>query len=143
MIEPLIPPPTPLQSRVSGFSPARALPREADRGLIYGTSVVGEAGRVTARAILDALSWQPGTRLSLSCPEDRVILLRRDDAGSTAVTTGGYLRVPVRARRRVGLAYGDTVLVLADRRRDALLIHPPPALDALLASSRHLLEVAW
>ena len=46
-----------------------------------------------------------------------------------------------RTRRRVGLSYGDLVLVMAHRRCGGVLIHPPAALDGLLASSRRLLEV--
>ncbi|MFD4433919.1 hypothetical protein [Nocardia sp. NPDC058497] len=140
MIEPIVPPP-PVQERIHGAMPVRSVPREADASLIYGMSVVGEGGRVTARAVLDTLGWQPGTRLSLSCPDDQLILLRPAADGSITVTAGGYLRVPVRTRRRVGLSYGDLVLVMAHRRCGGVLIHPPAALDGLLASSRRLLEV--
>ncbi|MEV6062340.1 hypothetical protein AB0L62_20240 [Nocardia asteroides] len=140
MIEPIIPPQTPLQERIHGPLPVLAIPRTADPDIVYGVSVVGDAGRVTDRAVLSALDWPPGTRLTVSCPEDRLILVRATTDGSVQVTGAGFFRVPVRKRRRVGLLEGDRVLLVAHRKLRRVLIHPPAVLDGLTAQSRQILE---
>ncbi|MGV9482395.1 hypothetical protein [Gordonia aichiensis] len=49
----------------------------------------------------------PGTRLTVSCPEDRLILVRATTDGSVQVTRAGSFRVPVRKRRRGGLLQSE------------------------------------
>ncbi|MGW6426543.1 hypothetical protein ACWF82_28050 [Nocardia sp. NPDC055053] len=91
MIEPVIPPRTPLQERIHGPLPVRFIRHTTDPEIIYGFAVVGDAGRVTDRAALAALGWLPGTRLTVSCPEDRLILVRE-------ATDGNHCRRPRRHR---------------------------------------------
>ncbi|WP_328402260.1 hypothetical protein [Nocardia sp. NBC_00403] len=140
MIEPVIPPQTPLQERIHGPLPVRFIPRATDPEIIYGIAVVGDAGRVADRAVLSALDWLPGTRLTVSCSEDRLILVRATTDGSVQVTRAGFFRVPVRKRRRVGLLEGDRVLLVAHCGRKRLLIHPPAVLDGLTSQIRRILE---
>ncbi len=140
MIEPVIPPQTALQERIHGPLPVRVIPRTGDPAIVYGMTVVGDAGRVTDRAVLAALGWTPGTRLTMSCPEDRLILVRATADGSVQVTGAGFFRVPVSKRRRVGLLEGDRVLLVAHRRRKRVLIHPPAVPDGLMSLSRRILE---
>ncbi|WP_431908928.1 AbrB/MazE/SpoVT family DNA-binding domain-containing protein [Amycolatopsis thermoflava] len=92
-------------------------------------------GRVADRAALTALSWTPGTRLDIR--EARgLLLIRRDDHGVFNVTKQGHLRLPATVRHRCGLVPGDRVLLVTDPERDLLILHPPAALDDLLAQ-RH------
>ncbi|GGN90683.1 AbrB/MazE/SpoVT family DNA-binding domain-containing protein [Nocardia rhizosphaerihabitans] len=139
MIEPIIPPQTPLQERIHAPLPMRFIPRTTDPEIIYGFAVVGDAGRVTDRAVLTALGWLPGTRLTVSCPEDRLILVREATDGSVQVTRAGFFRVPVHKRRRVGLLEGDRVLLVAHFGKKRLVIHPPAVLDGLTSQSRRIL----
>lgn len=137
MIEPVIPPQTSLQERLHGPLPVSAIPRTADPDIVYGIAVVNHAGRVADHAVFSALCWSAGTRLTVSCPEDRLILARATPEGSIEMNAGGFFRIPFRKRRRVGLVEGDRVLLLvAHRRHKRLLIHPPAVLDGLMSQSR-------
>ncbi|MGW0328562.1 hypothetical protein [Nocardia sp. NPDC003183] len=63
MIEPVVPPQTPLQERIHGPLPVRFIPRTTDPEIIYGFAVVGDAGRVTDRddyiwgRVSESLPW--------------------------------------------------------------------------------------
>ncbi|WP_194829605.1 hypothetical protein [Nocardia sp. XZ_19_231] len=92
----------------------RFIPRTTDPEIIYGFAVVGDAGRVTDRAVLSALGWLPGTRLTVSCPEDRLTLVREATDGSVQATRAGFFRVPVRKHRRVGLLSGTAAATWTD-----------------------------
>ncbi|MEV0769660.1 hypothetical protein [Nocardia salmonicida] len=140
MIEPLTPPLTGLEERIHGPLPVFAVPRSANKNLAYGIAVVGESGRVADRSVFTQLGWSPGTRLTLSCPEGRLILVRETEDGSIVMTGAGFLRIPFRTRRRVGLMDGDRVLLMAHRTLRGLLIHPPAVLDNMTGQSRRLLE---
>ncbi|WP_063056494.1 hypothetical protein [Nocardia salmonicida] len=140
MIEPVIPPQTALQERIHGPLPVSAIPRTADPQIIYGIAVMSHAGRVADRPVFLALGWSPGTRLTVSCPEERLILVRATPDGSVELNAGGFFRVPYRKRRRVGLLEGDRVLLVAHRTQQRLLIHPPAVLDGLTSQSRRILE---
>ncbi|MGW6729633.1 hypothetical protein ACWF9G_27345 [Nocardia sp. NPDC055029] len=140
MIEPVIPPQSSLQERLHGPLPVSVIPRTADPEIVYGIAVVNHAGRVADHAVFSALGWSPGTRLTVSCPEDRLILMRASPDGSVEMNAGGFFRVPFRKRRRVGLLEGDRVLLVAHRGHRRLLIHPPAVLDGLMSQSRRILE---
>lgn len=140
MIEPLVPPQTALQDHIHGPLPVCVVPGTADPDLAYGVAVVGDAGRVADRAVLSALNWSPGTRLTMLCTEGGLVLVHAASDGPGQVTGAGFFRVPFRQRRRVRLLEGDRVLLLAHRERKRLLIYPPAALDALTRESRRILE---
>ncbi|MEV0332411.1 hypothetical protein [Nocardia sp. NPDC050717] len=140
MIEPLIPPQTALQDRIHGPLPTCVIPGTADPNLAYGVAVIGDAGRVADRAVLSALSWSPGTRLTMSCTEGGLVLVHAASEGPARVTGAGFFRVPFRQRRRVRLLEGDRVLLVAHREQKRLLIYPPAALDTLTRESRRILE---
>ncbi|MGN2641010.1 hypothetical protein ACTD5D_33550 [Nocardia takedensis] len=114
--------------------------RSRDSRLQYGLSTVGSGGRVVDRAVFTALDWQPGTRLSLTFLDSGVLLARPASDGTVPFADGGYLRIPYRLRRRIGLQIGDRALLVAHRTHHELLIHSPAALDQLCAPSIAALE---
>ncbi|WP_240325221.1 AbrB/MazE/SpoVT family DNA-binding domain-containing protein [Amycolatopsis thermalba] len=89
-------------------------------------------GRVADRAVLTALSWTPGSRLDMR-EAHGLLLIRRDGHGMFKVTKEGHLRLPATVRHRCRLVAGDRVLLVTDPERDLLIVHPPAALDDLLA----------
>ncbi|MGW4371547.1 hypothetical protein ACWEKT_38530 [Nocardia takedensis] len=82
-----------------------------------------------------ALGWEPGIRLEVTALDAGVLLARPAPEGSVTFADGRYFRVPYRARRRVRLAIGDRVLLIAHRTSRRLVIHPPTVLDELCAPS--------
>jgi len=82
-----------------------------------------------------ALGWTPGTRLDIR--ETRgLLVIRSTTNGVFSVTGQGHLRLPAPVRHCCGLVPGDGVLLAADPDRDLRTVHPPAALDELLAQ-RH------
>ncbi len=100
--------------------------------VVYGLAAVDCRGRVADRAVVHALGWTPGTRLDIR--EIRgLLIIRGDTHGVFSVTAQGHLRLPATVRHCCGLVPGDRVLLAADPDRDLLVVHPPAALDDLLA----------
>ncbi|MFZ0120176.1 MAG: AbrB/MazE/SpoVT family DNA-binding domain-containing protein, partial [Pseudonocardiaceae bacterium] len=79
-----------------------------------------------------ALGWTPGTRLDIRQIQG-LLIIRADTHGVFSVTAQGHLRLPATVRHGCGLHPGDRVLLAADPDRDLLVVHPPAALDDLLA----------
>lgn len=103
--------------------------------VVYGLAAVDCRGRVADHAVVTALGWVPGTRLNIR--ESRGLLVIRTDVhGVFSVTKQGHLRLPATVRHCCGLVPGDRVFLAADPQRDLLIVHPPAALDDLLAQ-RH------
>ncbi|MGQ4619565.1 hypothetical protein [Nocardia sp. R7R-8] len=140
MIAPVIPPQSPLQELVHGPLVTIRVVRPADDDLAYGICSVGDGGRILDKMTFTALDWRPGMRLDLRYMDAGVLLARPAPAGGVAMTEGGYFRVPYRLRRRVGLLIGQRTLLIGQRSRRALLIHPPAALEELCAASLRLLK---
>jgi hypothetical protein len=89
-----------------------------------------EWGRVADRAMIAALGWQPGDRLTLTAAAG-VITARRDPGGMVTMPAKPYLVIPAALRRRCVLRPGDRVLLAAF-----------PALDALAAYSFAVVDQA-
>lgn len=100
--------------------------------LTYRTGQVGPAGRIVNRAVLDTLSWKPGTLLAIDVDE-YLLITRDDESGETHVTSNHYFRVPNRRRRQADITVGDHVLLVADRSAGQLRIYPPSASDRLFS----------
>lgn len=139
MIAPVIPPQSTLQDLVHGPLAATRLSGPADDNLVIGVCTVGDSGRILDKITFAALDLSSGTRLELTYLASEVLLVHPVPDGATAVTDGGYFRVPYRLRRRVSLSIGERALLIGHRRRRALLIYPPAALDLLCAPSLQLL----
>jgi hypothetical protein len=87
---------------------------------------------VADRAVVGALGWVSGTRLSIR-ESGGLLVIRADTHGVFSVTKQGHLRLPATVRHCCGLVPGDRVLLAADPQRDLLIVHPPAALDDLFA----------
>lgn len=111
-----------------------------DSDVVYSMCIVGAAGRIHDRAVLDALHWPTGTHLGIHCAYDGILLIRQTDHG-TAHVTGGYFRVPFRQRRATDLHIGDKVLLVAHPQRHQLAIYPPPALHAFFGNHFRTLDL--
>ena len=138
----VVPALTPARLRTVGASgpqrsPARpmpvpTLPARPATNTRYGLAVLDQYGRVADRTVLRALAWAPGQPLVLTLIAGSVLAVAAPD-GSVRVGNDGYLRLPVGLRRACHLAAGDRVLLVADPDAGRLLLHPPAALNALLA----------
>jgi len=127
LIAPLIPPRARPGAREHGrAAPARRLPMAAapqvpavPDDLVYGTGRVDESGRVADRAMIGALGWQRGDRLTLTAAAS-IVIARRDPAGMVIMPAKPYLVIPAALRRRCGLRAGDHVLLAASPVEDML-----------------------
>lgn len=85
----------------------------------YGIGRIDASGRVSDRAVICALGWRRGDRLTLTA-DAGVVVARRDDGGISALPPREYLVIPAVLRRRCGLRAGDLVLLAAVPGEDAL-----------------------
>jgi AbrB family looped-hinge helix DNA binding protein len=76
--------------------------RSAPQGVVYGIARVDASGRICERAVITALGWAGGDRLTLTA-----------DAGMVTLPASGYITIPAALRRRCGLEPGDQVLLAA------------------------------
>ena len=139
LIAPLIPPRARLGAREHGrptnacrlpLAAAPAVPAVPD-DVVYGTGRIDESGRVADRAMIGALGWRPGDRLTLTAAAGVVVALR-DPAGMIAMPAKPYLVIPAALRRRCGLRPGDHVLLAASPRADKLTAYSFAVVDQAL-----------
>jgi hypothetical protein len=96
-------------------------------------SAMDGRGRIISdRVIAEVLGWTPGTTLTASAIEDRILVLRPDRCGSMHVTPPGHLRLPAAVRHRCRLHPGDRLLLAAYPDKDELRLYPPAVLDDLI-----------
>jgi hypothetical protein len=112
--------------------PLPELPPQRTSAAVYGASAVDDRGRITERAVLRALDWPPGHRLTIHAAGG-TLTVTPDPAGEHQVTERGFLRIPAELRLRCGLAIGERVVLAGDPDRRRLVIYPPAALDLALA----------
>jgi hypothetical protein len=96
--------------------------------VLYGFGRIDVAGRVADRAVIGALGWRCGDRLTLTA-EAGVVTARRDPAGLAAMTAKPYIVIPVALRRRCGLEPGDRVLLAAVPGEDTLTAYSLAVVD--------------
>ncbi|GAA2779024.1 AbrB/MazE/SpoVT family DNA-binding domain-containing protein [Crossiella cryophila] len=101
---------------------------------LYRLSAVDCNGYVLNRAILTALTWPAGTRLSARMARS-LLVLTADQAGAFAIGNQGDLWLPITVRRACGLVTGDRVLLAADPPLGRLVLVPPAELDRMLSRS--------
>ncbi|WP_297538054.1 AbrB/MazE/SpoVT family DNA-binding domain-containing protein [Amycolatopsis sp.] len=143
VIKPVVIPATPLQrdGHATGLPatlrtlPLPSVPTPRTNTAVYGLAAVDRRGRIADHAIVHALGWQPGTRLDIR-ETHGLLLIHADPRGVFSVTKQGHLRLPAPVRHRCCLVPGDRVLLAADPDRGLLIVHPPAALDDILAQ-RH------
>jgi hypothetical protein len=81
-----------------------------------------------------ALGWTPGHRLDIR-EHAGLIIVAADQQGVFAVTKEGHLRLPAVVRQWCGLTAGDRVFLAAEPDASRLVVHPPAALDAMIAQA--------
>jgi integrase/recombinase XerC len=79
------------------------VPPVAPRDVLYGLGRIDAAGRVADRAVIRALGWRCGDRLTLTA-QAGVVAARRDPAGMAAMTAKPYIVIPAALRRRCAAA---------------------------------------
>jgi hypothetical protein len=99
---------------------------------IYDVVAVDDRGRVAARQLLRHVACPPGAAVSIR-ERGGLLVVTADPAGTSAVTSQGYLRIPASIRRRHGLTAASRVLVVADPETRRLIVHPPTSVDAMVA----------
>jgi hypothetical protein len=77
-----------------------------------GRGAAAAAGHSGSRAVIAALSWAGGDRLTFTA-DAGVVTARRDPGGMVTLPASGYITIPAALRRRCGLEPGDQVLLAA------------------------------
>ena len=95
---------------------------------MYGIARVDASGRICERAIITALSWAGGDRLTFTA-DAGVVTARRDPGGMVTLPASGYITIPAALRRRCGLEAGDQVLLSALPDHDSLAAYHLAVVD--------------
>jgi hypothetical protein len=133
-IAPVIPPSAgPASRRQARSTSGRTLPlarpvRSVPQGVVYGLARIDASGRICERAIITALGWADGDRLTLTA-EAGVVTVRRDSGGMVTLPASAYITIPAALRRRCGLEAGDQVLLAALPGEDALAAYSLAVVD--------------
>jgi hypothetical protein len=96
--------------------------------VVYGLGRIDSSGRICDRAIITALGWRDGDRLTLTA-EAGVVTARRDPGGLVTLPGRAYISIPAALRRRCGLETGDQVLLAALPGEDALTAYSLAVVD--------------
>lgn len=115
-----VPPPI-LLAALPAPSPTRI---DAMGAVLLGTAHVDRSGRFHERTLLRALGWDPGRELDLDTMRDTILIV---------AAVGGVHRVDHRGA--IALPAGAPVVLVADVRRQRLVVHPAAAVIRLLADS--------
>ena len=123
----------PAARRRAGSAAGRQLPlarpvRSAPQDVAYGFARIDASGRICERAVITALGWAGGDRLTFTANAS-VVTARRDPAGMVTLPSSGYITIPAALRRRCGLQPGDQVLLAALPGQDALAAYCLAVLD--------------
>jgi hypothetical protein len=124
-IAPVIPPSAvPAAGRRARSAAGRPLPlarpvRSVPQDVVYGLARIDASGRICERAVITALGWADGDRLTFTA-EAGVVIARRDPGGMVTLPASAYITIPAALRRRCGLKAGDQVLLAALPGEDAL-----------------------
>ena len=115
--------------------------RSAPEDVVYGLGRIDSSGRICDRAIITALGWSGGDRLTLTA-EAGVVTARRDPGGMITLPGRAYISIPAALRHRCGLETGDQVLLAAIPGEDALTAYSLAVVDQAIrahGSSPHAL----
>jgi len=104
------------------------VPPAGPQDMLYGFGRIDSSGRIADRAIISALGWSAGDRLTLTA-DAGVVTARRDLAGMTAMPAKPYIAIPAALRRRCGLRPGDRVLLAAVPGDDTLAAYSLAVVD--------------
>jgi hypothetical protein len=118
--------------RRAGPAAGRPLPlacpvRSVPEGVVYGLGRIDSSGPICNQAIVTALGWAGGDRLTVTA-EAGVVTARRDPGGMVTLPGRAYISVPAALRRR-GLEAGDQALLAALPGEDALAVYSLAVVD--------------
>ena len=123
-------------------SAARSLPvarpvsvPAAPEDVVYGIGRIDASGRIADRAVIRALGWAGGDRLTLTA-DAGVITARRDPGGMITLPARAYIAIPAGLRRRCGLRPGDRVLLAAALGDDTLTAYSLAVVDEAIRAHR-------
>ena len=114
-----------------GPRPARPLPLAsppARPDVVYGFGRIDASGRVADQAIIRALGWRGGDRLTLTAGAG-VMVARRDPHGMVTVPARPHIVIPAALRHRCGLRTGNQVLLAALPGEDTLAAYSFAVVD--------------
>ena len=100
----------------------------APEDTVYGIGRIDASGRIADRAVIGALGWSGGDRLTLTA-DAGVVTARRDPGGMITLPGRAYIASPAELRRRCGLRAGDRVLLAADSSADTLTAYSLAVVD--------------
>jgi hypothetical protein len=104
--------------------PLRSVPDD----VVYGIGRIDASGRIADRAVISALSWRGGDRLTLTA-DAGVITARRDPGGMVTLPGRAHIAIPAPLRRRCGLRPADRVLLAAVPGHDTLAVYSLAVVD--------------
>jgi len=108
---------------------ARPVPvPSAPEDVVYGIARIDASGRICERAIITALGWAGGDRLTFTA-DAGVVTARRDPCGMVTLPATTYLTIPAPLRHRCGLEAGDQVLLAALPDQDTLAAYSLAVMD--------------
>ena len=100
----------------------------APEDVVYGIGRIDASGRIADRAVISALGWASGDRLTLTA-DAGVVTARRDPGGMITLPARAYIAIPAALRRRCGLEPGDRVLLAAVPADDILAAYSLAVVD--------------
>jgi hypothetical protein len=95
---------------------------------VYGLGRIDASGRIADRAVISALGWRGGDRLTLTASAG-VMAARRGPGGIVTVPPRPCIVIPAALRRRCGLRAGDRVLLAALPAEDTLTAYSLAVVD--------------
>jgi hypothetical protein len=108
---------------------ARPVPvPSAPEEVVYGIARIDASGRICERAVITALGWAGGDRLTFTA-DAGVVTARRDPGGMVTLPASTYITIPAPLRRRCGLEAGDQVLLAALLDQDTLAAYSLAVVD--------------
>lgn len=106
------------------------LPRDAS--MLYDIGHVDGSGRVASNDIINALHWQPGSKLDVLLTP-RSIVIRAAPDGLFSVPQRPCIVIPSHVRRPHGIKPGDHVLIAAAPDYGLVIVYPLSALDEMIS----------
>ncbi|EME52257.1 hypothetical protein H074_34126 [Amycolatopsis decaplanina DSM 44594] len=94
-------------------------------------AVLDAGGRLQDQGAVAALGWSPGDRLLITLIKTSVVIHRHAD-GVFVMPRKPYVCLPATVRRACGVDAGARMLLVADAEHDVLVVHPEPAVQAML-----------
>src|SRR6266536_1889077 len=99
--------------------------------VVLGVACPDRSGRVTERAVFQALHWSPGHRIDI-CPRAGTIVIASAAAGRDMLGSRGELPLPAAVRQMCGIVSGEPLLLAAFPAHDLLVIHSTRAVALVL-----------